>query len=112
MKKYFTLTEVLVGAVILSLILGGLISLFTAAKRYVTHSTKRLIAFTLARSKLNELYQAVREDIWESGDLSVDTHSLPTITIEGVNYSGSYKVKSVPGREYRQVVITIQYPKD
>ncbi|MCD6583789.1 MAG: type II secretion system protein [Candidatus Omnitrophica bacterium] len=112
MKKFFTLTEVLVGAVILSLILAGLISAFVAAKKYISHSNKRLIAFNLARGKLNELYQAVREDTWGSGDLSVGTHTLAGVTIEGVNYTGSYTVIPKRGREYRQVVITIQYPKD
>ncbi len=118
-KKSFTLTEVIVGTVILALVFGGLLAAFTAARRYVTRANRRLVAANLTRSVLERLYKEVREDTWDDADspLSVGDHTLsdtnPAVDtaaitdIDAMSYSGEYTVNSVSSEEYREVVVTV-----
>lgn len=121
-KKAFTLTEIIVGTVILALVFGGLLAAFTAARMYVLRSNRRLIAANLCRSVLERLYKEVREDEWGDGspyplaeggsglsfgglDPAIDTAEIGDI--EGETYTGSYDVNAVAGQDYREVMVTV-----
>lgn len=120
-KKAVTLTEVIVGSVILALVFGGLLASFVGVRRYVRRANVRLVSANLARAALNNLYRAVREDEWNErasplypanhnnlSDAGVDL----TNPIDNIQYTGNYQVTTRAGREYRQVRVNISYPSD
>ena len=117
MKKSVTLIETLVGALILAIVFAGLLATFIGARKYVNRANKRLVASYLVRRQLVELHQAVREDTWDSGDLSEpQTNNFGGWLIDGVTYQGTpannYQVASVAGKDYREVEVTVNYPTD
>ncbi len=110
MRKGVTLTEVIVGAVILSVAFGGLLATFVAVRKYVNRANKRLIAVNLATHQFDNLYRAVSADTWDSGDLQTGSTNLDSYTIDGQSYAGnSYSVSATAG-DHRQVSVTINYP--
>ncbi|MDD3297009.1 MAG: type II secretion system protein [Candidatus Omnitrophica bacterium] len=126
-KKSGVLIEVLVGAIVLTVVSGTLLLSFISARRYINNANKLLIAANLDRSVLNNLYKEVRQDTWDDSQPesmdgtpigllyapidSSQVHNLPDYAIENVEYKGNnYTVKSVPGKDYREVSITINYP--
>lgn len=113
MRKGVTLTEVIVGAVILAVSFAGLLATFVAVRKYVKRANKRLIAVDLAVSQLNDLYRAVRDDTWDSGALQPGSTNLGSYTIDSQVYQdpgaqNSYSVATVG--DYRRVSVTINYP--
>ncbi len=118
-KKSLTLTEIIIGTVILALVFGGLIASFIAVRRYVNRANARLVAANLGRSIFNNLYDDVHADWDNTGDLVVGSHAAGTaavanlpVTIEGRQYTGSYDVTSIANHDYRQVTVEIEYPAD
>lgn len=113
MRKGATLTEVIVGAVILSIVFGGLLATFVAVRKYINRANKRLIAINLVAHQLDNLYRAVSGDTWDSGALQLGSTNLNSYTIDGLVYQDSaapnnYSVATVG--DYRQVSVTINYP--
>jgi type II secretory pathway pseudopilin PulG len=112
-KKSLTLIEIVVGAVILALVFGGLVASFVAVRRYVNRADTRLAASNLGRGVLDSLYSHVHAN-WDTiGDLTLGAHAnaLDT-TIDGRQYTGSYTSAAVTGAEYRQVTVGIIYPTE
>ena len=120
-KKAFTLTEIIVGLVILSIVFGGLLAAFTAARKYVLRANRRLVAANLSRSALERLHKEVREDLWDdilgAYPLQPGGHSLSLLRnpplddvairdIGGEEYSGSYDVYAT-SHDYREVIATV-----
>ena len=60
----FTLVEVLVSLVIISITATGIFASFIAAQYYVKRSKRRVIAFNFARQQFERLKPSVREDTW------------------------------------------------
>jgi len=125
----FTLMEVVVGLIIVSVAFGGLIATFVGVKRYVSRATIRVVSTNLDRQILNSLYKDVRADTWDTGALrsstgagvahnSTDVGLNTTVTIDNYNYGGanpnSYVVQNVTSgvnnMDYRQVTVTVSYP--
>lgn len=110
MKRAVTLVEVIAGAMILAVAFAGLLATFISVRRYTNRVNKRSIATNLAVWKLNDLYRAVREDTWDSGDLTPAIYSMNDYTIDEHSYLlNSYSVSNVAGG-YRRVSVTINYP--
>jgi type II secretory pathway pseudopilin PulG len=126
-KKSGVLIEALVGALVLTVVSGTLLLSFISARRYVNNANKLLVAANLGRSVLNSLYKDVRQDTWDDsqpesvdgtpmGALyapadSIQIHSVPDYDIENTEYKGNgYTVRSIPGKDYREVEITVGYP--
>ena len=112
-RKGVTLTEVIVGAVILSIAFGGLLATFVAVRKYVNRANKRLIVVNLVTNQFDNLYREVRGDTWDSGALQPGSTNLNSYTIDGLVYQdagapNSYSVATVGN--YRQVSVTINYP--
>jgi Tfp pilus assembly protein PilE len=115
MKKTVTLMEVIVGAIILAIIFGGLIVTFISVRNYVNRANMRLVAANLARSRLNELNNYVREDTWNTTSNPLYPTSGTFIQDAVVNiYPFTYTIErrvddlSAQGRDYRRVVIRVQ----
>ncbi|MFA5008449.1 MAG: prepilin-type N-terminal cleavage/methylation domain-containing protein [Candidatus Omnitrophota bacterium] len=121
----FTLMEVVVSLIILAAVFGGLTATFVGVKRYVSRASRRLVAVNLGKQVLNSLYRHVRADTWDTGALTLGTHTstaadtqVPdSITLENFTYgvagganSNNYVVTAVAGRQYREVTVNIRYP--
>ncbi|MFH1504268.1 MAG: type II secretion system protein [Candidatus Omnitrophota bacterium] len=118
MKKTVSLVEVIVSALILSIVFAGLLTSFVCARTYVKRANKRLVAVNLIRGQLNRLNQEVRQDTWDdsvNGQLcdAASPYNLPNYVIDGITYPGgnnNYTVNPVVGRDCRQVNVEIFYP--
>jgi type II secretory pathway pseudopilin PulG len=107
-KRAFSLTEVLVGAVILAATFGSLLSSFVAARNYSVRATQRLVAANIARDTLSSLYPQISANTW-SATFGSGNYPLAAINVEAVPYTRSYTVTNL-GKEYRQVTVQVQYP--
>jgi type II secretory pathway pseudopilin PulG len=108
----FTLTEVIVGAILLAIIFGGLLASFISVRKYINRANKRLVSANLARGVLNGLYREVNADWDTTGGLTIGPHNNAlNTTIDSYTYTGNYTVSST-GNDYRQVTINIIYPAD
>ena len=109
-----TLTEVIVGAIILAITFAGLLATFIAVRKYVKRANKRLIATDLVSQTMSDLYRAVREDTWNTGTLQTGATNIGGYTIDSQVYQdvgspNSYTVAAT-GSTYRRVNVTINYP--
>ncbi|MCF7887511.1 MAG: hypothetical protein K9L71_03790 [Candidatus Omnitrophica bacterium] len=118
-KKAVSLVEILVSAVLLSLVVGGLVAAFLSVSSYIRHAKERSTATDLSYSHFKTLHQDVRADSWNTGNLSDGTNqSLPLtagewMNIDGINYEGpntKYEVDDVTSQDYREVEVTVEYP--
>ncbi len=124
-RRSVTLTEVVVGAVILATAFGGLLATFLGVQRYIVRANKRLVSANLGRSVLDTLYAGVRADTWDSTDLNlpltIGDHTNPPGIGSGIDigvhtYTGSYvvsageDVNSDGQSDYRQVDVSVNYP--
>ena len=115
LKRAVTLTEVIAGVIILAITFAGLLATFVAVRRYAKRANKRLIAADLVSRQLNDLYQYVRNDTWDTtGDLRTGTRNVGSYTIDNQVYEDSvspnrYTVTTVG--DYRRVSIIINYPE-
>lgn len=117
MNKAVTLVEVIIGAIILSFTFAGLLATFIGVRKYVNRANKRIIAANLVVCQLNNLYQAVSADTWNSGDLrdttiggpiSLNEYVIDNHTYQDVAQPNSYTVTTVG--DYRRVSVKINYP--
>ena len=121
-KKSITLTEVIVGSIILATAFGSLLATFLAVKRYIVRANRRLVAANLARTIMDELYVEVREDTWHLPNQRLSANSQHPdevdILIGRDRYTGGYNVSADIDTnndgedDYRQVDVNIRYPGD
>lgn len=62
----FTLLEVTVSIIILSIVISGLVNVFISGKRWILHSRSRMTAGELGKYFLDPLQMQVRQDIWNT----------------------------------------------
>lgn len=95
-KKGFTLLEIIVSLVILSLTVAGLANIFVSGKKWLLHARSRMTAGELGKYFLDPLQMQVRQDTWSSTCLGTGTPAnCPDQTIgqaQGLdrNYTASY----------------------
>ncbi|RKY30909.1 MAG: hypothetical protein DRP74_05995 [Candidatus Omnitrophota bacterium] len=107
-KKGFTLTEIIISMVILSLVVAGMASVFVAGKRYVLHSRERVAAMEVAKCYFSELHTQVRADEW--GDNCVSAGSTTDCPGPINNFDPEFKVTEVDGLQ--QVTLTIKWEEE
>ncbi|UCC94371.1 MAG: hypothetical protein JSW40_06050 [Candidatus Omnitrophota bacterium] len=115
MRKSITLTEVIVGAIIIASVFAGLLASFIAVRRYVAHANRRLIALNLSRTVINGLFEDVDQSRWapgSGGGLEPGDHDVDSFRIENVFFEGNYTVTQPAGHEYREMEIRIQYDEE
>lgn len=124
-RKAVTLTEVIVGAVILAAVFAGLLASFVTTRKYINRAHKRLVTVNLARAVLDKLYSEVRQDNWNVSSTPLyaqntdwHVHQLSELgfttplDIDKLKYGGNYEVSQINNRDYRQVRVNITYPSD
>lgn len=122
--KAFTLTEVIVGAVICSFAFVGLLTSFIFARGFVQNTNKRLVVSNLIKGIFADLNSEVRADTWDlstgaiyagaicpNPDGQWCVYNLPDYNIDGVNYTNNtYKTREIAGQDYREIAVEINYP--
>ena len=114
-KKAFTLIEVIISAILISLIMVAATNLFITAKRYVIHNRARMTGGEFGKFFLDPLQQQVVANQWGENYLSTGNIALtPTPnpeTIDRINYSANYTVDAdnVSGTEARRVIVNISW---
>jgi prepilin-type N-terminal cleavage/methylation domain-containing protein len=66
-RKGFTLFEILVSLLLISLAALGMINLFVLGKKYVAHSQARMSGGEIGKFFLEPLRMQVRQDTWGTG---------------------------------------------
>ncbi len=124
MKKSATLVELLVAAVIISLVLAAVLATFLTVKAYVYRANKRTVSTNLSRSNAYPLAKSVSAD-WDDAahELSTGTKSIQSYSIDNTDYGDAanpnqYQVDATTRTDsggnvldYREVDITINYPE-
>lgn len=114
-----TLTEVIVGAIILLAITAGLYSTFINVKRYIIRAGFRSISIQLIRHFFDQLLNYVDYDIWnDSGasnplyphgvPVSISSELQPYLVNRG--FDAYVTVENVSGHDFRRVYMTMNYP--
>lgn len=99
MRRAFTLLEVLVAAIILTLITGSLIATFIHGKRYVLHSRNRMTAAEAGKFFLEPLQMEVRQDTWDTdvNNLKVKGYPNSVVKVDVENYTANYTITNFTG---------------
>jgi len=113
MRKSFTIIEVLVSSILFAAVVAGFLSVVASVRHLNARSRQRIIATNVARQVLEDLYEAVRQDTWGSGNLTDGAHNnFLTRTINGITYTVDYNVISNPdGIRGKQVDITVRWQR-
>lgn len=88
----FTMLEVLIAALLLSLVMLGLMNVFLGSKRYILGSRWRITAGELARYFLAPLTLNVSQNTWSTSWLGSGGNYTSNITLDGINYTANYNV--------------------
>lgn len=107
-RKAVGLTEVVVGALIIGIVAGGLLAVFFSVRKYVERSNNRLVAANLARGYLNSLVLLDAQKIVnlrENGTKEL----FPPRVIDGYTYVGSYTVINYTEGNATEVVVNVTY---
>lgn len=125
-KEGLSLTEILVGLVILSLIALGVLGIFRASKMHILHAKSRIQAANLGRLFLDYLSNDVRQDTWDAstnslsvGNRFCDSSANPqqpgcpainerNFIYPPVTYNALYEVDNV-NENLRRVRLTISW---
>ena len=94
-RKGFTLLEIMV-AMMLLVGVGSLVIIALAnAARLAKPAPEKYTAYNVARKTSENLADAVRDDTWNSGNLTPGAHPLVAATYNGVSYTPEYTVVDV-----------------
>ena len=106
-QNALTLMEILVSAVILSLIFLGLLNLFISGRRYLQHSQSRMGGGELGKYFIDPLQMYVRQSDWGSSTnlLTSGVSTSVVYTINGLTYTATSTVTAIgtTGLELRRV---------
>jgi prepilin-type N-terminal cleavage/methylation domain-containing protein len=106
----FTLVEIMVATVILSLVILGMVSVFVAGKRHVISARDRMTGSEISKLFIDPLQMYVRQDTWGAAGnaLNSGTTSGPSVKIGSVDYTPQYDVSNTAG--LRRVKAQISWP--
>jgi len=116
-KSGFTLVEVIVAAVIFSLVILGLSGVFIAGSKHIMHARERMVSAEIGKFFLDPLQDYVRQDTWNQAgnELSITAlgASRPGVgspqTINNRIFSEVHAVNGVPGTNLRRVISRISW---
>jgi len=111
----FTLLEILVSAVIMSLVMVGLANVFFVSKGYMLHSRNRTVSGGIGRYFVEPLWMQVRQDRWNNNSTCLSQNatsdcSMSALNISGITYTPSYIISAHPSNaRIRKVVVNITW---
>jgi prepilin-type N-terminal cleavage/methylation domain-containing protein len=114
-KKGFSLVEVMVAAVLFSLLMLGMFSVFVSASKHITHARERMTSSQLGEFFIDPLQIYVRQDTWDSNGLSLGSSAGVTQNINNRNFTEVHAVadgttdSALAGTDLRRVTSTISW---
>ncbi|MFH1190906.1 MAG: prepilin-type N-terminal cleavage/methylation domain-containing protein [Candidatus Omnitrophota bacterium] len=116
-KNGFSLIEVLVSAVVFSLVMLGMVSVFISAKRFMSHARERMVSAEIGKFFIDPLQMDVKFENWgQAGNILTSGGSGVPQRINGVDFSGTHAVTAVPDAtpldpydNLRRVITTISW---
>jgi Tfp pilus assembly protein PilV len=98
-RKALTILEILVSAVIFSLVMLGLTNIFISAKRYILHNRARMTSGELGKLFLDPLQMEVRQDLWQADTQCLTSNgsscSTTAQTINNIAYAPEYSISAL-----------------
>ena len=91
-KKGLSLLEIIISALIMSLLVTGLANLFISGKRLLLHNRAKMTGGELGRHFLDPLQMDVRQDQWGSNCLSGGGCAAASETVDNITYTSGYTV--------------------
>ncbi len=113
-KKGFSLFEILISLVVLSIAITGITVLYTSSKKFVLHGRSTFIGTELGKVFLDPLQMDVRQDTWGTNCVStigVNTNcssSVPQV-INGISYTPAYTKTQVGVTSLRRVTLNLNW---
>ena len=110
-RRGFSLLEIIMATVLLSLIITGLASVFISGKKLILHTQFRMTGGELGKYFLDPLQLQVRQDQWGTSGFS--TGSLPgqSVVMADRPYTATYTVnRNDPLANITRVKVTISWP--
>jgi type II secretory pathway pseudopilin PulG len=77
-KNGFTLMEIIVAAVLFSLVIVGMLSVFITGNKQVIHARERMISSELGKLFVDPMQAHVRQDTWDLTTNALYIPALPT----------------------------------
>lgn len=115
-KKALSLLEIIISAVILAIIMGGLANIFMSGKRYMMHNRYRMTGGELGKHFMDPLQMDVRQDQWGNNCLSGNTADCTARfgnwldPSDKTDYRATYVTSNVdPSMKLRKAVVTIKW---
>ncbi|PIQ87958.1 MAG: hypothetical protein COV73_01370 [Candidatus Omnitrophica bacterium CG11_big_fil_rev_8_21_14_0_20_43_6] len=110
-RNGFSLVELMVSSIIFSLVFLGLVSVFVAASKHITHTRERMTSAQLGKFFLDPLQVDVRYDTWDQAgnDLVVGSWSGATQVINNRSFFETHDISAVSGTDLRRVTSTISW---
>ena len=116
-REGFSITEVIIAALIFSLVVAGSIAAVSALKKPAYASKEDITAAYLAKQILEELRSDVNAEEWNSGGLNPNGgpggdgiyNNLTAVTIDGITYTPSYQVEDDTLTGARKVTLTVNW---
>ncbi len=111
-KKGFSLFEILISLIILSIAITGITVLYTSSKKFVLHGRSTFIGTELGKVFLDPLQMDVRQDTWLSNCLSSNpTAGCPSGSqvVNNIAYTPTYTINTVAGTSLRRVQLRLDW---
>lgn len=108
-QKGFTLLEVMVALVILSIGLLGLMGLQIVATKTNSFSNQMTIGITLAQDQLEELRNLAYDDALLSGGTHQDSQN-PISALGDMGFNRSWTVTVDAANSLKTIIVTVQWP--
>ena len=109
-KKGFTLVEIMVSMIILSLLASGLFSVMVSARYLISRSKRRVAAVEVAQAEIENKKQYVRDDTWDTGPLMLQGWTSWVNSAINPFYLVRYKVEADPlGGACRKVTVQVSW---
>ena len=112
LRNGFTIIEVVVAALIFAIATAGIFATVSSLSKPAQESTEEVTAAFLGKRILEDLRTSVDATTWSlnSSFLSVGTHTLNSMNIDGIVYTGNYIVTADPsGTASRQVTLNLNW---
>ncbi len=109
----FTLTELILACFLIVGASAAMYSSFMTAHRWL--QPQNHAAYHLAKLRMEDLHEAVRQDWWSSANrpLTLGSFGDGTTTIDGTAYTRTYTVTDFTafagGRDFRKVVVDVTW---
>jgi len=111
-----TLLEILVAVLILALVIGGLVNIFTSSKAYVVHTRSWITAAEAARYFLDPLQANVSNTSWGTSCLGSQSCTASPLQLTQLipgsfayNYIPTYTISDGPVGNLTRVVLNITW---